>query len=198
MKPEVFYPRVLEIFAEAADERHRRMTPLHDEVMGWYLGRVQAITAEAAAGRCAEGRTLAQVVGHIMEWDRYMVVSAGEMLAGVEWPGIMAMERYVETDGQSSGYSSLDEFNARQAAKHASWPWPRIQALALDISRVVHDLFTSPGLLTARKLEATRPYVWRVPGGSRLTIPAGWFVWMVTLEHEGVEHEPELEREGGS
>ena len=192
MKAEVFYPRVAQVFADTPHERHRRMAHLHDEVVAWYLGGVGSITAEAAGLRCPEGRTLAQVVGHIMEWDRYFVISAGEMLAGVEWPGIMAKERYVEIDGASGGYRTLDEFNARQAAKHAAWPWPRIQSMAVEAATALHLLFTSAGLLTTERLEATRRYDWPVPDGPRITIPVGWFLWMVTLEHESVEHEKEL------
>jgi hypothetical protein len=192
MKPEVYYPRVAQIFSRPPDERHRGMAELHREVATWYLARLRAITPEAAAGRCAEGRTLAQVVGHMMEWDRYFIISAGEMLAGVRWPGIMAKERYVEIDGASGGYQTLDEFNARQAAKHEGWPWARIQAMAIEAGSILETLFTGAGLLTGERLEATRPFPWRVPEGPRLTIPVGWYLWMVTLEHEGVEHEKEL------
>jgi len=192
MKPDVFYPRVRTIFGEAPEERHRRMVLLDGEVLGEYLGWVRAIPAEAAARSCAEGRTLAQVVGHVMEWDRYLAISAGEMLAGVEWPGIMSKERYVETDGRTGGYETMAEFNARQAAKHADWPWLKIRDMAVEIAEAVHALFTAPALLTPRRLEATRSYVWRVPNGDRLTIGVGWYLWMVVLEHEGVEHEQEL------
>jgi hypothetical protein len=192
MKPEAFYPQVARIFAQAPEDRHRAMTSLHEELAAWYLERVRSLSAEAAAGRCVEGRTLAQVVGHIMEWDRYFIVSAGEMLAGVEWPGIMAKARYVEIDGTTGGYKNFEEFNARQAAKHASWPWDRIREMAIDAGSALQTLFTAPGLLTARRLEATRPFVWRVPGGSRLTVPVGWYLWMVVLEHESIDHEKEL------
>jgi hypothetical protein len=192
MKPETFYPQVVRIFAEAPEERHRAMAGLHEELGEWYLERLRAINAEAAARRCAEGRTLAQVVGHIMEWDRYFIISAGEILAGVEWPGIMAKERYVEIDGTTGGYSTFEEFNARQAAKHASWPWDRIREMAIDAGAALQALFTAPGLLTARRLDATRPFIWRAPDGSRLTVPVGWYLWMVVLEHEVVDHESEL------
>lgn len=198
MKPEIFYPRVRTIFGEAAKERHRRMALLDAEVLEEYLGWVRAITPGAAAQTCAEGRTRAQVVGHVMEWDRYLAISAGEMLAGVEWPGIMAKERYVETDGRTGGYETFAEFNARQAAKHAAWPWPKMQTMAVEIAGVVHALFTTPALLTARRLEATRPYVWQAPGGDQLTIGVGWHLWMVVLEHEVVDHEQELAPDAGA
>jgi hypothetical protein len=195
MKPEIFYPQVARIFAQAPEDRYRNMASLHKELGAWFVERVRAISAEDAARRCPEGRTLAQVVGHIMEWDRYFIISAGEILAGVEWPGIMAKERYVEIDGTAGGYSTFEEFNARQAAKHASWPWDRIRDMAIDAALLLQTLFTAPGLLTARRLEATRPFAWRVPDGPRLTVAVGWFQWMVTLEHEAVDHETELASE---
>jgi hypothetical protein len=46
--------------------------------------------------------------------------------------------------------------------------------------------------VTLEQLEGTRRYDYRLPTGVTLTIPCGWYLWMVTLEHEMVEHAADL------
>lgn len=41
-------------------------------------------------------------------------------------------------------------------------------------------------------LESTDLYEWKILPGRTLTIPAGWYLWMVYIEHEGVEHAQDL------
>ena len=192
MDSEAFYQRMQEIAAREPAERQRLMTQLHAVVLEEYCAAVGAITPEQAGRRLPEGRTVGQVVGHIGAWDRYLILAAGEMLAGVEWPSIMTLEGYVEADGKRRCFVSVDEFNACQAELHADWPWPSLQSMTLQMAETVYALFTQPGLLTAETLERTRPYVWRLPGDVRLTMPAGWYLWGIALEHEGVEHAADL------
>ena len=80
-------------------ERHRRLAALHADVVAGYARAVQAIDAEGGARPGPDGRSVAQVIGHIAEWDRYGILAAGEMLAGVLWPRIMASAGFIEPDG---------------------------------------------------------------------------------------------------
>lgn len=192
MEADAFYPRIREIAGRTPEERRGLMAQLHGIVLEEYCAAVGAITSDQAGQRLPEGRTLGQLVGHIGAWDRYLVLAAGEMLAGVEWPSIMDMEGYVEADGRRQRFSGVDEFNACQAVLHADWPWPRLQSMSLEMAETLFTLFTQPGLLSAESLERTRPFAWRIPGDIRLTMPAGWYLWAIGLEHEGVEHAAEL------
>lgn len=40
--------------------------------------------------------------------------------------------------------------------------------------------------------ELAQSFEWQVADGPRLAIPAGWFLWMMTVEHEGVARDPGL------
>ncbi len=141
-----------------------------------------------------DGRTVKQVVGHIAEWERYVILSAGEMLAGVTWPGLMSHSRYVEPDGSEFPFRNDDEFNARQAEKYAAKPWAQTRELAIHTASACHRLWVRSGLLGPELLERTRLWQhYRLPTGVTLSMPCGWFLWMITIEHEGVEHVSDLE-----
>jgi hypothetical protein len=110
-------------------------------------------------------------------------------MAGLDLPGLMIHERYVEPDGHVFPFHTNDEFNARKAEKYAMRPWAEVQEVAIDTASLCYRLWARSGLLTPQRLEQTRPYPhYRLPIGVTLSLPCGWFLWMITLEHEGVEH----------
>jgi hypothetical protein len=41
-------------------------------------------------------------------------------------------------------------------------------------------------------MEKTVSYDWHIPGGSLVSIPVAWYLWIVVLEHEVVDHAQEL------
>ncbi len=189
-----FYGHLAEVADLPPDERYQKMSALHTSVFEGYMEAVEAITAEGAARVVPDGRTVKQVVGHIAEWERYVIISAGEMLAGVTWPGLMSHSRYVEPDGSEFPFRNDDEFNTRQAEKCASKPWAQTRELAIRTASACHRLWVRSGLLGPELLERTRLWQhYRLPTGVTLSVPCGWFLWMITVEHEGVEHVSDLE-----
>ncbi len=189
-----FYGHLAEIAHLPPDERYRKMAALHTRIFEGYMDAVRAITTEGAARVVSDGRTVNQVVGHIAEWERYVIISAGEMLAGVTWPGLMSHSRYVEPDGSEFLFRHDDEFNARQAEKYASKPWAETREVAMRSASVCHGLWVRSGLLRPELLERTRLWErYRLPTGVRFSVPCGWFLWMITIEHEGAEHVSDLE-----
>ena len=192
MKADIFYQRIVEIAGQSPEKRFVLLVNLHADIHAHYLNVVRRITSKDVARVSTDSRTLGQVVGHIAEWERFAMLAVGEMMAGVQWPRIMSLSGYIEPDGQVMNFTSVDDFNAYQANKHATWPWERIQDLAIRTSTVLHVLFTQPVLLPAECLELTRVYEWHLPGGVKLAVPTGWYLWMVTLEHEAVEHADDL------
>jgi hypothetical protein len=188
-----FYHSLVAIAGLPPDERRQRLVALHDEAVARYREAVSAITPAGAARMTAGGRTVAQVVGHIAEWERYLIQAAGELISGVRWPRLMAHAGYVEPDGSVHGFVNDAAFNAYQALKHASQPWPEIQTLALTTATTLHRLFTAADLLPADRLEATRRWdYYRLPSGVTLRLPCGWYLWMVVIEHEAAEHADDL------
>jgi hypothetical protein len=191
MDANVFYPRLIGLAAQPPKERHRLLTALHGAVLAEYLPAIEA-TPQAAMHISSDGRAFGQVVGHIAEWERFGLIALGEILARVQWPRIMSLSGYVEPSGEVRNFTSVDEFNAYQANKHATWPWERIQRLALATATTLHTLCTTPGLLAPAHLEETRVYRWSLPEDQVLELPVGWYLWMVSLAHAAVEHADDL------
>jgi hypothetical protein len=188
MKPEDFYPRIIYTAQQTPEERHRQFRLLHEEVLYSFTAALSRINAAQAEQTGSDGRTIAQIVGHIAEWDRYTLLAFGELLAGVEWPQIMNFNGYLEPDGTSRSFSSVDEFNAYCDKRFEGWDWKRIQNLAMRTAVDIHALLDHPMLLTTHRMEHGRPFTWPLPTGVNLSLPVGWYLWEITLEHEAVEH----------
>jgi len=197
MKADIFYQRIVEIAGQSPEKRYVLLADLHADILARYLNAVRTTTSKGAARVSTDGRTLAQVVGHIAEWERFTILAVGEMMVGAHWPQIMSLSGYIEPDGQVLNFTSVDDFNAYQANKHVTWPWERIQEVAIRTATRLHVLFTQPVLLPTECLELTRMYEWYLPDGVKLVVPAGWYLWMVTLEHEAIEHAVDLGLEDG-
>jgi hypothetical protein len=194
VNPECFYQRVTAACALPPAERHTRLSELHAQVLAAYLAAVQAITAQRAAQTAADGRTVQQVVGHIAEWERFAILSAGDILAGLAHPRmITSLDGFVQPDGQPLAFAGIDAYNEYAAARHAALPWAETQALALDTALTLKALFSQPGLLTAGRLEKTLPFRKRLQNGAVIRgIAMGWNLWLTMLEHEAVEHAADL------
>jgi hypothetical protein len=192
MKAEVLYQKIVAIAAQSPAKRRLSLVVLHTDVITPYLNAVRAMTAQDAARVCSDGRTLGQVVGHIAEWERFTILAVGEIITGVRWPQIMNLSGYVEPDGQVREFTSVDAFNDYQATKHAAWSWEQIQDLAIQTAATLQVLFAHPLLVSWERLEQTKAYRWQLPNETSVTVSCGWYLWMVTLEHEAVEHAVDL------
>jgi hypothetical protein len=197
MKADEFYQRIKEHLHQPPLERHAALAQLHTEIVTGYLLAIRGIThedAERPVQMGTERRNLAQVVGHISEWERFAILGAGDILAGLRHPRMVTnLDGYVEPDGNLVSFATIDEFNAYQAAKHAGCTWPQIQEMALETAATLHVLFTHPHLLSAERLEYTHPFRKRLKDGSKIeNIGLGWVLWTIILEHEAVEHAAEL------
>ena len=192
MKAEVFYQKIVAIAAQPPAERRISLVGLHTEVVTLYLNAVRAMTAQDAGRVSSDNRTLGQVVGHIAEWERFSILAVGEIITGVRWPQIMNLSGYVEPDGQVYEFNSVDAFNDYQATKHAAWSWKQIQDLAIQTAANLQILFAHPSLVSWERLEQTKAYRWPLPNEMSVMVSCGWYLWMVTLEHEAVEHALDL------
>lgn len=192
MKAEVFYQKILAIAAQSPADRRISLVSLHTEVVTPYLKAVRAMTAQDALRVSSDNRTLGQVVGHIAEWERFSILAVGEIITGVRWPQIMNLSGYVAPDGQVCEFTSVDAFNDYQAARHAACSWEQIRDLAIQTAVILQILFAHPALVSWEGLEQTKAYRWPLPNEMSVTVSCGWYLWMVTLEHEAVEHALDL------
>lgn len=193
LKPDIYYPRIAEIVTLPPEARHREFATLHGKVVDAYVEAVRRITADDAQrliDDSGDPRTVAQIVGHIAEWDRMSMFSAMDILLGMKNPrGIVDTTGYEEPDGTRMDFEGVDAFNAYQAEKHATWAWDDIQTLALDTATTLYGLFTHPNLLHAERLENTPRRLLSLENG--MTIPdvaLGWHLWILVIEHMAVDH----------
>lgn len=191
MSHDDFYRRFAAIAALPPAERFAAMAEFHSAYARPYLATLRAITPEGAARPVPDGRTVAQVVAHIAEWDRNMLTALGEILAGVRFPRFYS-RNYIEADGSTHSFPTIDAFNAYAAQRHSATPWPELQAFAVDVAETLNRLMTASGLLTPERLETTRPLPATLPDGTKLTLPCGWLIWLTVIEHEGIEHDADL------
>jgi hypothetical protein len=192
MRADEFYQELIKICAQPPYNRYGRLAELHTEIVMRYLSTLRTMTRKQARQSGADGRTIAQVVGHIAEWERYVIFATAEIVNGIKWPRIMTFTGFLDTDGQELSFDSTDAFNAHHAAKHATQPWEEIQELAIHTATALHTIFTQPAILSPDSLQRTNDYKWRLPSGITLTVPVGWYLWLVSIEHEAVDHAKDL------
>ncbi len=192
MKPEHFYPKIFAISNMPANIRVKGMNRIHSECLAAYLSALYAIDDEKAAQVSPDGRTLAQIVAHIAEWERYIIQSMGDVISGVRKPFMLSLKGYRDTDGTRVDFNSVNEFNDYQAKKYKDVPWSAIKPLAIHTASALQGIFSQPVVLPFALMEKTEPYDWHVPGGSIVSIPVAWYLWILILEHEVVDHSSEL------
>ena len=169
------------------EERYTRFAGVHAAIWQEYQLAVQSMTPDKAAEISSDGRSIALVVGHIAEWDRFFIQMCAEFLAGVPRPRSWSLKGYLGNDGSVMDFDNIEAFNQYQMKRQAELPWEDIQLTALRSGEVLYRLFTTPGLMDAPQLENSKPGRWQLPGYSG-EAPMAWMVWAIIMEHEGVEH----------
>lgn len=183
-----FITEIRRIFQLAPEERKVEMTAFHRKVCDDYCKAVKGITPERAETISSDGRLVKQVVGHIMEWDRFTLICLGKLLSGVKTRKLLWKNGYVDASGEPYNFGSLEAFNAFQAERQASMSWSEIQMNAVSVASNLLTLLSTPFLITPALLEDTITISPELYDGQRLPIPSGWFLWYVILDHEAIEH----------
>lgn len=183
-----FITEIRRVFQLAPEERKVEMTAFHRKVCDDYCKAVKGITPERAETISSDGRLVKQVVGHIMEWDRFTLICLGKLLSGVKTRKLLWKNGYVDASGEPYNFGSLEAFNAFQAERQASMSWSEIQMNAVSVASNLLTLLSTPFLITPALLEDTITISPELYDGQRLPIPSGWFLWYVILDHEAVEH----------
>ena len=168
------------------------MNRIHSEYLAAYLSAIYAIDSEKASQICPDGRTIAQIVAHIAEWERYIIQSMGDIISGVRKPFVLTLKGYRDIDGTRVDFDTINEFNEFQVQKYKNTPWSEIKPLAIHTASALQGIFSQPVVLPFDLMEKTESYNWHVPGGSLVSIPVAWYLWIVVLEHEVVDHAQEL------
>lgn len=179
------------IFSLAPQQRLQAMITFHQGVCETYCQAVSAIDEARAESKSSDGRFIKQVVGHIMEWERFTLLCYGQLLSGVKSRRILWKNGYTDHAGEPYNFSSIEAFNKFHVERQAELPWTQLQAEAVRLSRTLQTLLSSP-LITPQMLEDTEAISPELYDGQRLVIPSGWFLWYIILDHEAVEHAGDL------
>jgi hypothetical protein len=194
MEQLLFITEIRQIFQLPPEQRLSSMNTFHHQLCESYCQAVSGITAERAAETSSDGRQIKQVIGHIMQWDRFTLICFGQLLSGVKSRKILWKNGYVNHAGEPYNFGSIDAFNAFQAEHQTLIAWQEIQADAIGIAKTLFSLLSSPAIITPQLLEETETISPELYDGKRIAIPCGWFLWYVILDHQAVEHTQDLYR----
>jgi len=186
-----FINEIRRIFSLAPQSRLQAMISFHQLVCETYCQAVSGIDETRAESKSSDGRLIKQVVGHIMEWDRFTLLCYGQLLSGVKSRKILWKNGYTDSIGEPYNFSSIEAFNVFQAERQAELTWTHIQVEAIRLAQTLKSLLSST-LVTPKLLEDTETISPELYDGERLPIPSGWFLWYVILDHEAVEHARDL------
>lgn len=188
-----FYDQVSTAMAAPPQQRHQQLLHLHEQVLRGYQTVLHRLTADLvilALPNHPDQRTIAQIIGHIVAWDCFAVLAAGDILAGIHHPRMITdLSGYRDADGSVPIFATIDAFNAYHAHKYQSWSWHELQRFADDMATTLYTLFREPQLLSASRLEQTKPFWKRLHNGTVIeNVTMGWNLWLTMIEHVAVEH----------
>ncbi|NJM05025.1 hypothetical protein HC891_00530 [Candidatus Gracilibacteria bacterium] len=130
----LFYQQLPTAMALPPMQRHEQLLHLHYEALQCYLAALRCITSTRAQTVIfpeTDQRTVAQIIGHIVAWDRFALLSAGDILAGVQHPRMITdLSGYIDHDGTTLTFATIDTFNGYHIQKYQLWPWHTLQDLA--------------------------------------------------------------------
>jgi hypothetical protein len=198
-----FHQQLSAAIALSPPQRHAQLLRLHHEALQNYLSALNLINtalAQMVTFPETDQRTVAQIIGHIVAWDRFALLSTGDILAGVKHPRMITdLRGYIDHDGTRLTFATIDEFNDYHARKYQNWPWQELRSFAADSAVTLFTLFSQPQLLSAHRLERTQPFSKRLQNGLVLNdITMGWHLWVTMIEHIAVEHVELLLHLGGT
>lgn len=190
-QPDVWYRNLIDIASNPnVTERYQSLVQLHQATLGFYLPAIQAITSEVAASPSSDGRPISIVVAHIMAWEEWQTQIFGDQNREERLQKQMKLQGYYDTDsGTAVDFKSVDDFNCYSAKRYAEKPWNKIRQKAVETALQLQYFFPpNPKPDWINFLEKTPEHNWKITPGTVLSVPSGWYLWMVSLEHEAVEH----------
>ena len=166
------------------EEQKRRLIEILRSCRFAMMREVLDLSGEQASTPwTGDGRTIKEIVGHILGWERWVAAALDEIAAGVNEPSIMSLSGY--PDGISR-YASIDAFNAARMAEARERPWSDI----LEASDAAFEALIAAAERTpADALAHTAQFFWPDLGG---TVPCGVYLLMVSAHHYQEEHLPEV------
>ncbi|MBI4226467.1 hypothetical protein HY612_05135 [Candidatus Roizmanbacteria bacterium] len=193
--PESWYQNLVRMAALPLRPRYDSLVALHAVTLQDYVAHLTSMTEETAYQLSSDGRTRALVVAHIMAWEQWQTQIFADPDKEERVKKQMRLEGYYDDEkDEYVDFNNVDDFNSYQAQKYANWRWEDIRKKAIKVAKKLQSFFPeNPSEEWLNFLEETQPYSWKLTEEHTLTVPATWYLWMVSLEHEAVEHRKDLE-----
>lgn len=194
VNPDIWYRNLVEIASFTPEKRYSALAELHKETIERYLSQINNISKESAAQISSDGRTIKDVVAHIMAWEDWQIQELSDLnikeriAKGMNWEGYLDNE-----SGQMMNFRDDDDFNAYITRRYKDTRWLDIKEKAIETAKRLQSFFPSKapdGWIAL--LEDTPFYDWKLPN-TTISVPTGWFIWMISLEHEAIEHSKDLQ-----
>ncbi|MCR4329999.1 MAG: hypothetical protein NUV65_05665 [Candidatus Roizmanbacteria bacterium] len=174
--------------------RYLELVQLHATTTHAYISALEKITKDKAKEASSDGRSVALVVAHIMAWEEWQIQIFTDQNKEKRLQKQMILQGYYDTDTQKIvDFKTVDAFNAYSAKRYSQHSWQEIKQKAVHTALKLQSLFP----ITVSKewidfLQNSPKHNWKILPKITLTIPSGWYLWMVSLEHEAVEHAADL------
>jgi SAM-dependent methyltransferase len=166
------------------EEQKRRLIEILRSCRFAMMREVEAFSGEQASTPWTpDGRTLKEILGHILGWERWVAAALDQIASGVTEPAIMSLSGYPIGIAR---YASIDAFNAARMAEARERPWAELLA---DSDAVFDELVAAAERAPAQALTQTAQFFWPELGG---TVPCGVYLLMVSAHHYQEEHLPEV------
>lgn len=191
--PDVWYQNLAHIAAKTPEHRYRALVKLHKETIDNYMNQLQKITTDQAEGISSDGRKIKIVVAHIAGWEEWQLQVFHDPNRTQRIKQQMSLQDYEDPKLGMLSFNSVDSFNARQEELYKDWSWDAIREKAIKTAMGLQDTFPEePSEEWLFFLNNTPQKKWNLTNNIELTITGGWYLWMVSLEHEAVEHRKDL------
>ena len=192
--PDVWYQSLALIAREAPAQRYKGLVNLHRITLKDYVGALNQMTEDQAEAPGVDGRKRKIVIAHTMGWEEWQTQVFADPQKGERLKKQLHMEGYQDPEtGNRIDFSSVGAFNAHQEELYRDWSWNDIREKALATANRLHSFFPDdPTGEWLQFLDSEPIKEWHVTKDITLTVPGAWYLWMVSLEHEAVEHRKDL------
>lgn len=192
--PDAWYQSLALIAREAPAQRYKGLVTLHSATLHEYVAALHHITEEQAETPGVDGRKRKIVIAHIMGWEEWQTQVFADPQKEERLKKQLHMEGYQDPQtGNMIDFPSVDAFNAHQEELYKDWSWNNVREKALATAHRLHSFFPDdPTTEWLEFLDSEPMKEWHVTKDITLTVPGTWYLWMVSLEHEVVEHRKDL------
>lgn len=192
--PEAWYQSLALIAQEKPARRYAGLVNLHRKTLEDYTSALNHMTEDQAEAIGIDGRKRKIVIAHIMGWEEWQTQVFADLLKEERLKKQLHMQEYQDPQtGNMMDFSSVDAFNAHQEELYRDWSWNDIREKATAIANRLHSFFPDdPTGEWLQFLDSEPIKEWHVTKDLTLPVPGAWYLWMVSLEHEAVEHRRDL------